>query len=80
MTMHHMLTTYDNPYDPFTEFDEWYAYDVRSGHNSASLLGRIAVVDDDLSDVDIQLAVEQGIDEIVQENFNGLYRKVSKDI
>ena len=26
-----MLTTSDNPYDPFTQFDEWYAFDERKG-------------------------------------------------
>ena len=78
--MQHMLTTVDNPYDPFTEWDEWYAYDVRTGHHSASILARIAVVDDDLSDSLIQDAIEVAIDEIVHENFNGLYMKVSRDI
>lgn len=78
--MRTMLTTYDNPYDPFEDYDEWYAYDVRSGHHSASLLARIAVVDDDLSEVDIELALEQAIDEIVLENVNGMYRKVQKEI
>ncbi len=26
------LTTVDNPYDPFTQWDEWYAYDEGKGY------------------------------------------------
>ena len=76
----HMLSTIDNPHDPFTEWDEWFAYDERAGHHSTSILGRVAVVDDDLSDEMIQESLEEAIDTIVYENFNGLFVKVSKDI
>ena len=41
-TTEYMLTTVDNPFDPFTRFEEWYAYDVRMGYNTASFLERIA--------------------------------------
>lgn len=36
-----MLTTYDNPYDPFTHFDEWLAYDLRNGTDCCGLLNRM---------------------------------------
>lgn len=78
--MRSMLTTVDNPYDPFDEWEQWYTYDVQSGHDSSSFLARIAVVDDDLSEVDIELAVELAIDEIIIENVNGMYRKVQREI
>lgn len=72
----HMLTTSDNPYNPFTEFDEWYAEDVRLGHNTTAFLARIVKSSDELSETDQSLAIEQAIDEIVTENVNGLYLKV----
>lgn len=74
-----MLTTVDNPYDPFEEYDEWYAYDFRHGHHTPALLARVAVVSDELSDEDIDLAIEQAIDEIVRENVSGVHRKVTKE-
>lgn len=75
----YMLTTVDNPFDPFTRFNEWLAYDTRLGYHTPSLLARIVVSSDDLSDADQSLAIQQAIDEIVSENVSGMFRKVSKD-
>lgn len=74
----YMLTTVDNPFNPFTHFDEWLAYDTSAGYNSASLLARITKVSDDLSEPDQALAVQNAIDEVVRENVSGMYRKVSR--
>jgi hypothetical protein len=74
-----MLTTVDNPFSPFDHYNEWFAFDDRHGYQSASLLARLAMVSDDLSEADQILAIEQAIDEIVMENVTGLYRKVTKE-
>lgn len=73
----YMLTTVDNPYDPFTQFDEWYAFDVSHGYHTAAFLARITKTSDDLSEPDQQVAIQQAIDEIVEENVLGVYRKVA---
>lgn len=75
-----MLTTFDNPHDPFNDYDSWYAFDTRYGYGTAAFLARVAVVSPDLSEADQQFAIESAIDEIVQENVNGMYRKVTKEI
>jgi hypothetical protein len=74
-----MLTTTDNPFDPFEQFDEWFACDARLGHHTPSYLARIVVVSDELSEADYNLAIEQAIDEIVEYNVNGLYKKVTRE-
>lgn len=74
-----MLTTFDNPYDPFDSFDAWYAFDARAGYNTLSFLARVVVISPHLSDADESLAIEQAIDEIVKENVTGIYRKVSRE-
>lgn len=74
-----MLTTIDNPYNPFTEFDEWLSFDIAKGYNTCGYLARIAMSSDELSDADQSLAIEQAIDEIVEMNVNGLYIKVTED-
>lgn len=75
----YMLTTVDNPFDPFTRFEEWLAYDVKMGYNTASFLDRIAKVSSDVSEPDQALAVQLAIDEIVRMNVSGMWRKVSRN-
>lgn len=76
----HMLTTEDNPYDPFTQWDDWYAFDERMGYHTTSYLGRVVVTSDELSDTDQALAIEQAIDEIVELNLLGIYKRVSRSV
>lgn len=75
----HMLTTYDNPYDPFTHWDEWWLYDEAHGYHTCGYLARISKTSDDLSDADQELANEIAIDEILKEDVLGIYLKVSKN-
>lgn len=75
----YMLTTVDNPYNPFTDFDAWLAFDIHMGYNTTAFLGRIAMVPDDLPEAYQSLAIQSAIDEIVKENVSGMWRKVSRD-
>lgn len=72
----HMLTTVDNPYDPFTQFDEWLEFDHRQGYYTIEFLARVALTSPELSETDQDLALEQAIDEIVEQNVSGMHRKV----
>lgn len=74
-----MITTTDNPYDPFDQFDEWLAFDTIKGYYTLPLLGRVVRTSGELSEADQSLAIEQAIDEIVKENVLGIYKKVSKN-
>lgn len=74
-----MITTVDNPYNPFDNFKEWYVYDTSRGYHSTALLGRIVVSSDELSEADQALAVEQAVDEIVLYNVTGKYKKVTRE-
>ena len=75
----YMLTTVDNPFNPFTRFKEWMAYDASCGYDTPSFLARIVQSSEEISDPDQEIAINDAIDEIVRENVNGLYRKVSKN-
>jgi len=72
-----MLSTIDNPYNPYTNYEEWYEFDTAHGYNSASFLARIVQSSDELSEADQSLAIEEGIDQIVSLNVLGIYIKVT---
>ena len=74
-----MLTTIDNPFNPFTHYDEWYNYDHAQGYYTCEYLARIAKTSDELSDHDNALAIEDAIDEIVKLNILGIYLKIDSD-
>ena len=47
-----MLTTKDNPFDPFDQFDSWFMYDTQNGYNTCGLIARIAHTSNALSDAE----------------------------
>lgn len=73
------LTTIDNPYDPFDQFDDWYRYDCDKGYNSCSYLDRIAKTSDSLSDSENNKEIERAIDEIIKYDFMNVYKKIKRD-
>ena len=73
------ITTIDNPYNPFTEWDEWLACDMAKGHFTFALLGRIARLANGLSPDDNEQATEDAIDEIIAMSPDGFYKKVYRD-
>ena len=78
MSDEHMLTTVDNPYNPFTQNDEWLAWDTVMGYRTNEYLARIVRLSDSLSIADEEAEIERAIDEIVEHNVLGLYKKVAR--
>ena len=74
-----MLTTVDNPWNPFTHFDEWREYDESSGWQTLALLGRVVITSDEMSEADQDVAVLDAMQEIIQENVSGVHVLVTKD-
>lgn len=74
-----MLTTIDNPFDPFDQFDSWINFDMEKGYNSCAYLARIAFTSDSLSDAENMQEVERAIDEIIRYDFMNIYKKVVRD-
>lgn len=69
----HMLSTTDNPWSPWTDFDAWNAYDMRVGHHTLAYLARITVSSDEISQPDQDLAVELAIEEIIRIHNGEIY-------
>ena len=74
-----MLTTYDNPFDPFEQFASWFLFDIEKGYNTCSYLGRIVNISDDLSEQEVNIEVERAIDEIIKYDFLNIYKKIVRN-
>lgn len=73
-----MLTTIDNPFDPFEQFTSWFMFDVEKGYNSCSYLARIAHISDDMTQVEKDKEIERAIDEIIEHDFRHIYKMVRR--
>ena len=73
-----MITTVDNPYDPFEQFTSWFLFDTEKGYNTCAYLGRIARTSDQLSEEENNKETERAIDEIIKYDFMNIYKKVKK--
>lgn len=70
------LTTFDNPFNPFSHFNEWFLWDVNHGYNSCAYLARIARTSSQLTDEENAAEIERAVDEIVSLDFTNKYRKI----
>ena len=75
-----MITTFDNPYDPFTQFNHWFLFDTEKGYNTCGYLDRVAKVSEEFSDEENNSAIERAIDEIIKYDFRNIYKKVTKTV
>jgi len=74
------LSTFDNPYDPFEQFDAWLMFDTDHGYGSCSYLDRIARTSDALSEEENDREIERAIDEIIKYDFRNIYKKVTQNV
>lgn len=72
-----MLTTHDNPFNPFKEFDLWWKEDLRLGYDCCGLLARTAATSSISSDEVKEAEILRAIDEIVK-NQPMIYKKSIK--
>lgn len=70
------LTTSDNPFDPFDDFDRWFRFDESKGYMSSGMVARVADVSDELSEGDRNRAIEEAINFIVEVNPTSNYKKL----
>ena len=76
--MNVMLSTIDNPFDPFEDFNSWYMFDVLHGYNSCAYLARIAKTSDQFTEFENAIELENAIDEIIKHDFMNIYVKIKK--
>ena len=75
-----MLTTVDNPFDPFDDFTSWFLFDIEKGYDSCGKVMRIAKLSDDLTEKEEDVEIERAIDEIIKYDPLDIYQKVTRKI
>lgn len=73
-----MLTTVDNPYNPFDNFDDWYRYDQDHHHFCCERLAQVVDDSKDLTEIEEIVMTENAINYIVSNDLLGKYIKVQK--
>lgn len=74
------LSTLDNPFNPFDNFNEWLMFDMANEYFCCEYLARIVNETDDMSELEKIQETERAIDEILEHNPNPIYIKVSKEV
>ena len=80
MSKQSMLTTVDNPFDPFEQFSSWFLFDVEKGYNSCGKLARIANVSESMSETEFNNEIDSAIDKLIKVDFLDIYKKVTKEV
>lgn len=63
------ITTYDNPYDYFTQNRLWFWYDTQILHyNTCALVSRLAHTSENLSDVENDRRINHALNDILNSN------------
>ena len=75
-TVDYCLTTVDNPYSPFTNWEEWYKWDVLNGYDTCGFLARLAPTTNKFSDERNEEEIQYAMDLIVRA-LPGIYKKIS---
>lgn len=71
-----MLTTVDNPFNPYEQFTQWLLFDIEKGYYTCSKLARIVQLRDDMTQKEIDDEITRAIDLIIQLDFTDTYTKV----
>ena len=75
-----MLTTVDNPFDPFDDYKSWLSFDKEHNYNSSERLMRIANLTDDMTMIEEEKEIERAIDEIIRYDILNIYQKVERNL
>jgi hypothetical protein len=73
-----MLTTFDNPFDPFEQFTSWLMFDKEKGYDSCERLARLANITSDMSQKEIEEETERAIDKLIELDILNIFKKVTR--
>lgn len=78
MDKEYMITTIDNPYNPFEDFDNWYMFDIDKGYYTCDTLARLIDYKNIITDVDKEKERIKAIDRLIEIDPLAIYKKIYK--
>ena len=75
MEQQFMLTTFDNPFNPFVDFSSWYMFDCEKDHNTSSRLARIININPEMTQKEIEEERNRAMNLIIEYDLEGIFFK-----
>lgn len=75
----YLITTKDNPFSPFTEFDNWYKFDIRNGYYTCEYLSNLCENEEQLTSIDEKNSINKAIETMIANDLFNIYKKVTKN-
>jgi hypothetical protein len=74
-----LLTTFDNPFNPFVDFKKWYLYDCEKEHNTSSRIARLMETNYEMTEKEIDEEEDRVMDFILKYDLEGKYFKGTEE-
>lgn len=72
------ITTSDNPFNPFVDFDSWFLFDCEKQYYSLNKLARLSNVVESMSSKEEAIEIERAIERLIEVDPCGIYMKIYK--
>lgn len=79
MENEYLLTTIDNPYNPFDDFSLWELFDKEKGHNTCDLIGRLSQITDEMTQREEEAEYDRVADFIIRYDPHHKYKRFYKN-
>jgi len=73
------ITTIDNPFNPFDDFNSWFLFDIEKGYYTCSKLARLTNVSEGMTEKEEINEVERAIERLIELDPLDIYRKIEKN-
>ena len=70
------ITTTDNPFNPFDDFNSWFMFDIEKGYYTSSKIARLTHLTDDMTEKEENEEIERAIDELIKVDPLDIYIKI----
>ena len=71
-----MVTTYDNPFNPWIDYEGWRVWDISHGYNTESMIAHFANYSETMGVNDSLIEFNRASDELIDTFGNKIWKKI----